>query len=146
MKYRNMLIDDYDKVYALWLGTKGMGLNDVDDSREGIERYLRRNPSACFVCEDNDEIVGVILCGNDGRRGYIHHTAVKENRRRQGIGGELVRHAMEALGKEKISKCALVVFERNDIGNGFWEAKGFKERDDLVYRNMALKELKRIDT
>ncbi|MBQ8965220.1 GNAT family N-acetyltransferase [Ruminococcus sp.] len=146
MKFRKMTIADYDKVYGLWLDTKGMGLNDVDDSREGIERYLKRNPTTCFVCEDNDEIIGVILCGNDGRRGFIHHTAVKEDRRRQGIGGELVRLALEALGKEKISKCALVVFERNALGNSFWKAQGFTEREDLVYRNMALRELVRIDT
>lgn len=146
MEYRKMVVDDYDKVYELWINTKGMGLNDVDDSREGIAKYLGRNPDTCFVCEDGGDIAGVILCGHDGRRGYIHHTAVREDLRRRGIGAKLVELAMSALEAEGISKCALVVFERNELGNGFWEAQGFTTREDLVYRNMALRELVRIDT
>lgn len=76
---RRMNAADYDAVYALWLSTSGMGLNAEDDSREGIESYLRRNPTTCFVAETAKEIVGVILAGHDGRRGFIHHTAVKES-------------------------------------------------------------------
>lgn len=146
MTYRKMVIDDYDKVYDLWINTKGMGLNDVDDSREGIERYLRRNPETCFVCEEDEDIIGVILCGHDGRRGYIYHTAVRESCRRRGIGGRLVELAMEAFEAEGISKAALVVFERNELGNSFWESVGFTPREDLVYRNKAVRELVRIDT
>ncbi len=146
MIIRNMVIDDYDKVYALWLSCKGMGLNNIDDSREGIERYLRRNPDTCFVAEENDEIVGVILSGNDGRRGFIHHTAVSPDYRRKGIGAELLDHAMNALKACGITKVALVVFERNETGNAFWEKQGFSARNDLVYRNKNIKELKRMDT
>ena len=146
MQYRKMLIDDYEKVYDLWINTKGMGLNDVDDSREGIERYLKRNPDTCFVCESEGDIMGVILCGHDGRRGYIYHTSVKEDCRRMGIGTKLVELAMLGLKDEGISKCALVVFKRNELGNKFWEAQGFTSREDLVYRNMAIRELVRIDT
>lgn len=146
MEYRKMVIGDYERVYDLWINTKGMGLNDVDDSRAGIEKYLNRNPNTCFVCEEAGDIVGVILCGNDGRRGYIHHTAVREDCRRRGIGAKLVEKAMEALKAEGISKCALVVFERNELGNSFWQAQGFTTREDLVYRNMAIRELVRIDT
>ena len=75
---RIMTISDYEQVYALWLSIPGMGLNNLDDSKEGIEKYLKRNPSTCFVAEKNDSIIGVILSGHDGRRGYIHHTAVAE--------------------------------------------------------------------
>lgn len=146
MKIRQMKINDYDSVYALWLRTPGMGLNDIDDSREGIEKYLRRNPRTSFVAETDGEVVGVILAGHDGRRGYIHHTCVAPTAWNNHIGTQLVDAAVEALRTEGISKVALVVFERNERGNGFWERMGFTPRPDLVYRNKALVELERIDT
>lgn len=146
MIIRNMTTYDYDKVYNLWINTPGMGLNSVDDSREGIEKYLKRNPTTCFVAEENDNIVGVILSGHDGRRGYIHHTAVASNFRNQGIGRRLVEHAIEALKGEGIIKVALVVFSKNELGNGFWEKVGFDVREDLYYRNKSIVNAKRIDT
>ena len=145
MNIRKMTIADYDKVYALWLSCKGMGLNDLDDSRGGIERFLERNPDTCFVAEDG-EIVGVIMTGNDGRRGYIYHTAVSPGHRRKGIAKALVDTALNALRELGINKTALVVFERNADGNAFWESMGFTSRGDLVYRNKALTEMTRIDT
>lgn len=142
---RKMTIADYDSVYSLWLSCRGMGLNDLDDSREGIERFLMRNPDTCFVAEDGD-IVGVIIAGNDGRRGYIYHTAVREERRGEGIATALVEAALDGLKRCGINKAALVVFDRNTLGNSFWEKRGFTVRDDLVYRNRALTEIRRIDT
>ena len=76
MNIRKMVINDYDEVYALWMSCAGMGLNDLDDSKDGIDKFLKRNPDTCFVAEYNSQIVGVIIVGNDGRRGYIYHTAV----------------------------------------------------------------------
>ncbi len=147
MKIRNMTIDDYDSVYLLWVHTPGMGLNNLDDSREGIQRYLTRNPTTCFVAANGGEIVGVILCGHDGRRGLIHHTAVKVSERGQGIGTALVEAALAALQREKINKVFLVVFSKNEAGNTFWEKIGFTKREDLVYRNRTLeKSLIRMDT
>lgn len=143
---RAMAMKDYDGVYDLWINTPGMGLNATDDSREGIEKYLKRNPTSSFVAEDDGKIIGVIMAGHDGRRGYIHHTAVLPNYRNQGIAAKLVENAMNALDKEGINKVALVAFERNEIGNGFWESIGFAARADLVYRNKNIHELKRIDT
>lgn len=137
---------DYDKVYALWLDTPGMGLNTTDDSREGIEKYLRRNPSSCFVADRDGELLGVILSGHDGRRGFIHHTAVRASQQGQGIGSQLLERAMTALRDEGINKVALVVFKRNASGNAFWERRGFAARDDLNYRNRSFIELTRIDT
>lgn len=143
---RVMDIKDYDRIYDLWINTPGMGLNATDDSREGIAQYLKRNPTSNFVAEDDDKIIGVIMSGHDGRRGYIYHTTVLPDYRNQGIAKELVDNAMHALDKEGISKVGLVAFERNKIGNGFWENIGFVVRDDLVYRNKNIHELKRIDT
>ena len=141
-----MTIDDYEGVYSLWVNTPGMGLNRTDDSREGIAQYLRRNPTSCFVALEAEEIVGVILSGHDGRRGFIHHTAVSTVCRNAGIGSALLERAMEALEREGIHKVALVVFDKNEIGNTFWEKRGFTRRDDLVYRNKPITELVRIDT
>ena len=141
-----MTVDDYDAVYSLWLNCSGMGLNSVDDTREGITRFLSRNPDTCFVAVESDEIIGVILAGNDGRRGYIYHTAVRSDKRGQGIGRALVESAMSALERLGITKAALVVFGRNQDGNAFWERLGFTERPDIIYRNKAIKNTKRFDT
>ncbi len=146
MEIRNMTINDYDEVYNLWINTPGMGLNNIDDSRDGIERYLKRNPETCFIAKKDNNIVGVILSGHDGRRGYIHHTAVAVTERRQGIGKALLNRVLNALEKEGINKVALVAFSKNEIGNRFWEKNGFIVRDDLVYRNKEIKEMVRIDT
>ena len=141
-----MVISDYAEVYNLWLSCKGMGLNDVDDSESGIAKFLERNPDTCFVAERDNKIIGVIMVGTDGRRGYIYHTAVHPSCRNQGIGSRLVETAMDALKQLGISKVALVVFERNKSGNAFWEKQGFTVRTDITYRNKSLVEMIRIDT
>lgn len=146
MTIRKITIDDYQKMYALWLSCKGMGLNDTDDSKDGIKRFLDRNPETCFAACENDDIIGVILAGNDGRRGFIYHTAVSPDSRGRGIGTALVNAALEALKSLGITKTALVVFDRNETGNAFWERQGFTARNDLVYRNKALADMVRIDT
>lgn len=146
MGIRKMCMDDYDELYALWTRTPGMGLNSVDDTREGIARYLTRNPETCFVFEEDGHVLGAILAGHDGRRGIISHTAVDVTARRRGIGRVLVGETLEALKRERISKVFLVAFARNTTGNAFWEAMGFSERTDLTYRNLSLTEMTRIDT
>ena len=146
MNFRLMQISDYDSVYNLWINTPGMGLNSVDDSKEGIEKFLKRNPATCFVAEEDGKIVGVIMAGNDGRRGYIYHTAVLPEFRGKHIAKILVENAMAALEKEGITKVALVVFEKNQNGNGFWEKIGFTVRNDLIYRNKTIAQMERIDT
>ena len=146
MRIRIMTIEDYDAIYALWLSCKGMGLNNVDDSREGIARYLARNPGTCFVAEEADQILGVIMAGHDGRRGFIYHTSVSPDARGRGIGTRLANAAMDALKAEGISKVALVAFTRNEAGNAFWEKMGFEARHDLTYRSCALVEMIRQDT
>ena len=143
---RKLEISDYEKIYSLWLSCRGMGLNETDDSREGIAKFLERNPDTCFAAEFDSKIIGVILCGNDGRRGYIYHLAVSEEYRHRGIASALVNEAVFALERLGIKKAALVVFSRNESGNAFWEKTGFTERTDLTYRNKAFAELVRVDT
>ena len=146
MLIRVMTIEDYNDVYRLWCNTQGMGLNTADDSRAGIEAYLRRNPNTCFVSEVEQEIAGAILAGHDGRRGFIYHLSVSAEHRGKKIGSALVERAMAALEQEGIRKVALVVYDRNQAGNAFWEQLGFTKRDDLIYRNKSIVELTRIDT
>ena len=146
MFIRKMTVDDYDAVYSLWMSCVGMGLNNLDDSKEGIDKFIRRNPDTCLVAENDSAILGVIMIGNDGRRGYIYHTAVHPDYRKQGIAKKLVDYAMNELSALGINKVALVVFDRNKTGNAFWESQRFTVRNDLVYRNKALAEIVRIDT
>ena len=146
MEIRKMTIQDYEKVYELWMSCKNMGFNDIDDSKEGISRFLERNPNTSFVAIENEKLIGIILGGHDGRRGYIYHLSVNENYRKNGIGSELVKNCLESFKLEKISKVALLVFKYNEVGNLFWEKQGFILREDISYRNVALRELVRIDT
>ena len=146
MNIRKMTIDDYDEIYNLWMSCAGMGLNNFDDSRDGIDKFINRNPDTCFVALIENKIVGVILAGNDGRRGFIYHTAVSPRFRKQGIGRKLVDTAILALKQCGINKVALVVFDKNIDGNAFWESLGFTVRNDLTYRNKVLTEMIRIDT
>lgn len=146
MKIRLMEISDYAQVYNLWMNSPGMGFNDLDDSKEGIKKYLLRNPKTCFVAEKENKIIGVILSGHDGRRGFIHHTSVEIHYQKQGIGQNLVNHALVALEEEGIHKVVLLVFKKNELGNSFWEGNGFGSREDVIYRDKCIHELKRIDT
>jgi ribosomal protein S18 acetylase RimI-like enzyme len=131
ISYREMTIGDYPQVYALWEKTEGVGLSDAD-ARENIAQFLARNPGTSFVALDGEKLVGVILCGNDGRRGYIHHLAVANSYGRKGIGGELVGECLKKLGENNIHKCHLFVFADNLEGIGFWEKTGWERRGELL--------------
>ncbi len=137
---RIMTIDDYDQVYALWKQIHGFGIRSVDDSREGIARFLRRNPDTSVVAVEDGKIVGAILCGHDGRRGCMYHVCVDADYRMRGIGKSMVVFAMEALKKEKINKVSLIAFTKNDIGNAFWKEIGWTKRLDLNYYDFILNE------
>ena len=146
MNIRIMSISDYEAVFNLWLSCSGMGLNNLDDSRDGIARFLQRNPDCCFIAEENEKIVGSVMAGHDGRRGHIYHMAVAPDHRRQKVGSMLLDHALSALHKQGIHKVALVVFESNTEGNAFWENHGFTQRKDLIYRNRVIEKIESTDT
>jgi len=132
-----MTINDYDAVYALWSASLA-SVRDIDDSRAAIERFLRRNPDTCVAAETGGKVVGSILCGNDGRRGYLYHVAVDAAHRREGLAGAMLEASLAALRAEGIHKCALLAFKDNTAGNAFWEAMGFYTREDLFYRDCWL--------
>lgn len=137
---RLFTINDYDEVYQLWKRTPGVGLRTMDDSKEGIERLLARNPSTNFVAEEDGHIVGVVLGGHDGRRGYIYHTCVEESYRRRSIGRELMERIFEAMKEERITKLGLVCFSENNRGNEFWLGLGWEQRSDLNYYTISIDE------
>lgn len=141
MKIQAMEKADYEGVHALWMSIRGFAIRSIDDSKEGVERFLDRNPGISVVAKnDEGEIVGAILCGHDGRRGCLYHVCVREDYRMQGIGRQMVVFCMEALRKEKISKVSLIAFSTNDIGNAFWKQIGWTKREDLNYYDFTLNE------
>lgn len=135
---RIMIAADYDQVYALWKTIKGFAMRSLDDSREGVERFLKRNPQTSVVAIEDGKIVGAILCGHDGRRGCLYHVCVEPGYRRRGIGKAMVVFCMNALRKEQINKVSLIAFAQNDIGNAFWHHVGWMQREDLNYYDFVL--------
>ena len=146
MEIRRMTEADYPELYQLWLSCAGMGLNNLDDSEEGLARFLQRNPETCLAAMEGNQLIGAILLGSDGRRAYIYHTAVHPDFRRKGVGRALVTQALAAVESLGIHKVSLVVFASNEEGNRFWQEQGFSVRKDLLYRDRGLTEMVRIDT
>ncbi|AJY76953.1 GNAT family N-acetyltransferase [Paenibacillus beijingensis] len=124
---REMTINDYEQMIELWNGIEGLALSDAD-SKENIDMYLNRNKGLSYVCEHDSKIVGTILCGHDGRRGFIYHLAVHPDYRKQKIGNKLVQISLEKLNREGIDKCHIFVIEDNRVGNGFWTSIGWEKR------------------
>ena len=138
---RTMQVEDYEGLYKLWMSIHGFGIRSIDDSKEGVVRFLKRNPTTSVVAVAEDgQIVGGILCGHDGRRGCMYHVCVRQDYRRNGIGKAMVVHCMNALRAEGINKVSLIAFTANDIGNAFWNCIGWTRREDLNYYDFVLKE------
>lgn len=135
---RPMTIEDYDDVYALWKTINGFAIRSIDDSREGVDIFLKRNPTTSVVAIMDGKVVGAILCGHDGRRGCLYHVCVQKEHRRHGVGKAMVVFCMEALKAEKVNKVSLIAFTRNDIGNAFWNSIGWTKREDLNYYDFTL--------
>jgi N-acetylglutamate synthase len=125
-----MSIADYDDVLALWQKTEGVGLNE-SDTRTAIAAYLKRNPGMSFIARDGRNFVGAVLCGHDGRRGYLHHLAVSPSYRRKGLGTKLVSKCLASLKKLRIVKCNIFLFTNNTGGERFWQGAGWKKRSEL---------------
>ena len=137
---RVMTMEDYDQVKELWNSIQGFGIRSMDDSREGVASFLKRNPTTSVVAEEDGKVVGAILCGHDGRRGCLYHVCVHKDYRMRGIGKSMVAFAMEALKKEEINKVSLIAFTKNDIGNAFWKEIAWTKREDLNYYDFTLNE------
>jgi putative acetyltransferase len=125
-----LTMDAYDRVFALWRECEGIGLSEAD-SPANIQSYLKRNPEMSFVAVSNGSVVGAVLCGHDGRRGYIHHLAVHPQARRNSIGRQLVDHCLRALQRAGIQKCHIFVINQNQVGLAFWKSVGWTPRSDI---------------
>ncbi len=130
VKIREMDIADYDDVIGLWGQTEGMSLRDAD-SKESINNYLIRNPKLSFVAVSANEIVGAVLVGTDGRRGYLQHLAVSSNYRGKNLGRELVSQAISALANVGVPKTHLFVYNENVNAQQFYEKLGWFPRDEV---------------
>ena len=130
VEIREMTVDDYDSVRSLWEQSEGVGLRECDE-RAGVASFLKRNPGSSFVACQADCLVGAVLCGHDGRRGYLYHLAVAQLAQRQGIGRRLVYCCLEQLRKAGIDRCNISVYADNDEGKQFWKNRDWFEREDL---------------
>lgn len=130
IEIRPMTIEDYDEIFAMWQITTKRALSEAD-SRENIEFYLKRNPGMSQVAVADGKIVGTVLCGHDGRRGFIHHMAVAEDYRRHNIASKMAKTALTALQKDGIAKTHIFCYTNNNLGQSFWTALGWKKRDDV---------------
>ena len=137
---RVMKIEDYPALRELWLTIHGFGIRSIDDSEEGVRRFLARNPGMSVVAEEDGRLVGAILCGHDGRRGCLYHVCVHEDYRKRGIGKAMAVFCMKALQGERINKVSLIAFRKNEIGNAFWKSVGWTFREDLNYYDFVLNE------
>lgn len=135
---KRMTMDDYEKLFEMWKNTPNMGLRSLDDSKEGISLFLKRNPTTNFVAYDDNKLIGAILSGHDGRRGYIYHTVVLPEYRRQGIATNLVDMAVKALQEEGITRVCLNVMETNEQGKKFWIDRGWEKKDFLGFYSKAI--------
>ncbi len=135
IQYRSMVLDDFEACLDLWKASEGICLRK-DDSRESMEAYLARNSGLSQVACLGDRLVGVVLCGHDGRRGFLHHLAVSREYRRKGIATSLVTRVIEALGAAGIDKCHIFVLNNNADGMAFWKKSGWIKRDDIELMSM----------
>ena len=131
MNIEEMKITDYEDVFVLWKSVEGMGLHDDADSQEGIAGYLERNPGLSFVARDNGKLIGAVLCGHDGRRGYLNHLAVAKTHRKKGTGKALVQQVLCGLRSLGITRCHIFIFAENFTGQEFWRRIGWTERADV---------------
>lgn len=136
--YSEFKITDYQNVMSLWKICKGIGFSNAD-SKDSVQAYLRRNPGMSFVAKYQNEIIGAVLCGHDGRRGYLHHLAVHPAYRNQGIGRSLVDRCVSALQQIGIQKCHLFIFNSNIEGIQFWEKIGWLHRNDIGIVSKAIR-------
>ena len=128
---------DIAEALELWTASEGVGLRGADQP-EPLARYLSRNPGLSLAARDGGRMVGAVLCGHDGRRGYLHHLAVAASHRRRGIGRELVERCLDGLRRKGISKCHLFVYHHNADGQAFWRGIGWHARDDILLMSRNL--------
>jgi ribosomal protein S18 acetylase RimI-like enzyme len=125
-----MKSSDYKYAVALWSSMPGIKVQESgEDSAEGLSAFLDRNQGLSFTAKHNGRLIGTVMCGHDGRRGFIYHLAVAPEFRRMGIAKRLLELPLDGLRKAGIAKCGLFVLKDNDVGGAFYKAVGWQEND-----------------
>jgi Acetyltransferases len=137
IEIREFTQSDYDSALALWQRCEGVGLSEAD-SPCAIGRFLERNPGLSYVALEAGQVIGAVLGGHDGRRGFIYHLAVDPQHRHQGIGGKLAQAALDSLRAAGIQKVHIMVYQNNETGLAFWQSEGWKKRDEIELLSFAL--------
>ena len=140
IRIRAMVIGDYEQVRHLWMTIHGFGIRSIDDTKEEVDRFLKRNPTTSVVAVCGEKVVGAILCGSDGRQGCFYHVCVAKKFRRQGIGRRMGCYCMNALRRERIIRITQITYTKNDVGNAFWRQIGWTCRQDCNYYQFDLNE------
>ena len=139
-KIRTMVSSDYDEVYELWYSIKSFAIRQIDDSRDGIVKFLKRNKTTCAVAVCDGKIIGSILCGHDGREACFYHVCVREDMRNHGVATHMVNYIIDKLNKLNINKIRLVAFKNNKLGNKFWKDIGFAQNKNInIYEKVLNK-------
>jgi ribosomal protein S18 acetylase RimI-like enzyme len=120
-------IDSQDRgaVIALWKDIFGYS-SEHNEPSFVIDQKIKENDSLFFVASDGERIVGTVIAGYDGHRGWIYSMAVAPELRRRGIGGALMRHAEDALSKRGCAKVNLQVVDTNPTAVLYYESLGYK--------------------
>ena len=137
IQIRKFRPEDHSAAMALWKRCEGMGLSDAD-SPCAIKKFLELNPGLSFVAEEDGVLIGTVLCGNDGRRGFLYHLAVDPSHRRQGLGRKLAETSLEALKAIGIQKCHIMVFQSNESGKAFWQSSGWVLRPEIALLSYSI--------
>ncbi len=137
IEIRAMQKSDYPGALSLWQSLPGLGLSGADEEAQ-IHIFLDKNADTCFVAVDQEKVIGTVLGGNDGRRGYIYHLAVDPTCQKMGIGKSLVEHCLDRLRAVGLQKCHIFVISDNAEGINFWERIGWNQRDDILVMSMDL--------
>jgi ribosomal protein S18 acetylase RimI-like enzyme len=123
---REFCISDYDAALQLWQRVEGLEIAEGDE-KENVAQFLARNPGLSRVAVGESTIVGVALCGHDGRRGHIYHLAVDPAYQRCGVGKRLLEECLDGLRKTKVKRVIIMVADDNQRGTKFWERCGWEK-------------------
>lgn len=138
MKYFEMRKNHFSLVRKFWECTDGIKLT-IGDSENEFESFLKRNKGMSFICKDKSILIGTILCGHDGRRGFIYHLAVDKNYRNMSIAKTLINKSITQLKSQGIKRCMLMADSINENAKSFWIKMQWRKRDDLQMFSIDLK-------
>lgn len=127
MKIRQFSMEDYEAVIALWQRA-GEGIRlGWSDTRPEIEKKLSRDPDLFLIAEEDGQIVGAVLGGFDGRRGFVYHLATDPQYRNRGIASALMGELESRLRSKGCLKLYLLVTNDNDQAKDFYLKRGWED-------------------